>query len=189
MVSVKEMMTPEYFAELLKRKTVGGKARIDLGSGRQAAEVPDYIHIDKWDGDDIDIVQDLDGGLPRVLIIPWEKSEMAFAPSTVDEIRAHHLCEHIRNLYQLMDDCWDALKPNGILHICVPNGHHLKAAYSDPTHVRTFVPETFNYFCHDALSAFPYTTKEWRIHGGYPKVNGTSPDDLWEIECIMSPVK
>lgn len=178
--------------------------RVDLGSGRQAMEAPDYIHVDKWAGEHIEYVWDLEGGLPKNMPsddagkIDALANKMRihsrygiFKNNTVDEFRAHHIFEHISqdNFMKLMDEAWDALKPDGLLHIWVPNGRHIKAAWSDPTHKRIFLEETFQYWTHATLAAFPYTTKEWTIDDGFPRVNGTPPDDLWELECVMRPVK
>lgn len=151
--------------------------KVQLGGGRQSYEHPGYISIDVIPSDGVDIVYDLENGLPS-----------KFLENSVDEFLAKHVLEHIRNLMPLMDDMWSVLKPDGVLHIMVPNGHHLRSAYSDPTHVRTFVPETFRYWTQESLNAYPYTNKAWRIHEGYPRVNG-SEGDWWEIECVMSPVK
>lgn len=156
--------------------------KLDLGSGRQSMECPYHTHLDKWAGDHIEYVWDLNNGLP--------KNDAGFPvfDSSLDEIRAHHVLEHIHNLYLLMDECWLALKPTGVMKISVPNGYHLMAAYSDPTHVRTFVPETFNYFTEDTLKNFPYSNRFWEIIEG-PTVNGESSNDKWEIYCALRPVK
>lgn len=156
---------------------------VNLGSGYESYGHSDYITVDRLSIPGVNIQWDLENGLPM------KDGSKVFQDNTVDCFFARHVLEHIRNLIPLMDEMWDALKNGGILHIYVPNGHHVEAAYADPTHVRTFVPKTFEYFTKKSLIVYPYTTKMWRIHDGYPIVNGTPPDDLWEIECIMSPVK
>jgi hypothetical protein len=88
-----------------------------------------------------------------------------------------------------MDEMYDALKSDGILHVLVPNGEHIRAAHSDPTHRKVFTRWTFDYFTRETLAAYPYTDKPWKILEGYPKVNGTEPDDLWELEWILQPDK
>jgi SAM-dependent methyltransferase len=171
------------------------KLKVDLGSGLQASEVPDYIHVDKRPGEDIDYVWDLECGLPTAYPPGSSGSDYAppprepvFPPNSVDEFQAHHVLEHIHNLIPLMDEMWTALKPDGRLHICVPNAEHTRAAWSDPTHVRAFTKATFDYFTPETLAAFPYTRKPWKIVKG-PIINGTPPDDLWEIEVVMQPIK
>lgn len=168
--------------------------KIQLGGGLQSYEHPDYESIDIIPSKDVRWEWDLEKGLPKRT---WAHIEdgyytapeyKVFPDNTVDEILAFHVLEHIHNLIPLMDELHDALKPDGFLHIKVPNAHHIKAAWSDPTHIRAFTPETFDYFTHATITAYPYTTKEWVIQQGYPKVNG-SEGDWWEIEVIMRPVK
>jgi hypothetical protein len=175
--------------------------RVNLGAGLQAYEHPGYVSVDRIHSEGIDIVWDLENGLPKkdfylltsMLSMFSHGAEnltsldKIFEDGTVDEFLCKHSLEHVRNLLPLMDEMWDALKPGGILHIYVPNANHIRAAWSDPTHVRCFTPETFDYWTHATLAAYPYTKKEWEIVER--KVNGTPPDDLWEIEVIMSPVK
>ena len=88
-----------------------------------------------------------------------------------------------------MDELWEALKPNGILKIYVPNAECPRAAWGDPGHIGAFSVLTFGYFTRQTLVAFPVTDKPWKILNGYPKVNGVAPDDLWELEWWMTPDK
>ena len=172
--------------------------KIDLGSGRQASETPDYIHIDILAGDHIEYVRDLNRGLPKETWRPtsqgvFEETDRykVFDDNTVDEVRAHHIFEHIdvKNFVPLMNEIWDALKPDGILKVYVPNAECPRAAWGDPTHVRAFSTITFSYFTRETLVAFPITDKPWKVLDGYPKVNGTAPNDLWELEIWMTPDK
>lgn len=170
---------------------------VDLGSGRQAMEVPDHIHVDIVALPNIEYVWDLNNGLPK---LTWKRvgndyvstpQYKVFPDNSVEGFRAHHIFEHIeiKNFIPLMDEIWIALKPGGILKVYVPNAAHSVAAWGDPTHVRAFVPQTFWYFTREGYNAYAYTNKTWTILDGYPKVNGTPPDDLWEIECWMTPDK
>jgi len=76
---------------------------------------------------------DLENGLPPI----WD----------VGVIVADNVLEHINNLIRLLNDCHKALLPTGgRIHITVPNAaRSIAAAWSDPTHVRAFTPETFDY--------------------------------------------
>ena len=169
--------------------------RLDLGCGRQKVE--GYIGIDNNPKSAPDILWDLNRGLPKHT---WQRTPngkfepsdhyKAFDDNSVDEIRSHHCFEHIRveNFVGLMDELWDALKPNGILKVYVPNAECPRAAWGDPGHVRAFSVLTFGYFTRENLVAFPITDKPWKILEGYPKVNG-SEGDWWEIEVQMTPDK
>ena len=160
--------------------------RVNLGAGLQAYEHPGYINVDAIRSGDIHIVWNCENGLPRD-----HKGTKIFDNNSVDEFLCKHFLEHLSvdGFMRLMDEMWDALVPNGVLHIFVPNAEHIRAAYSDPTHRKVFTVGTFEYFTKEMLAAYPYTTKAWRILEGYPKVNGTAPDDLWEIEVKLQPCK
>lgn len=176
------------------------KLRVDLGSGRQKVE--GYVSIDDNPITDPDILWDLNDGLPKRT---WDKhgdgtepisyirrgSYKVFDDNTVDEIRSHHCFEHlaVEGFMKLMDELWLALKLGGILKIYVPNAECPRAAWGDPTHRKAFSTITFSYFTKEGLAGHPYTDKAWKILDGYPKVNGTAPDDLWELECWMTPEK
>jgi len=162
--------------------------KVNLGAGRQAYEHSGYVSVDIIPSDGIDYIWDCENGLPKRLDGSGNLIKV-FPDNTVDEFLCRHFLEHIRNLISFIDELWDALKPNGILHIFVPNAECPRAAWGDPTHVRAFSVISFSYFTKEALVAYPYTDKPWRIDEGYPRINGTPPDDLWEIEIIMRPDK
>jgi predicted SAM-dependent methyltransferase len=183
--------------------------KVNLGAGLQAYEWPGYISVDKIPSEGIDIVWDCEMGLPRHaeqwsgpenpyvstispvgIALATKEPEKTFADNTVDEFLCKHFLEHLSNdgFMRLMDEMHDALKPDGVLHIMVPNCEHPRAAYGDPTHKMRFHVTTFDYFTHETLAAFPYTDKEWEIVEG-PEIRGTPPDDLWEIYVAMRPIK
>ena len=170
--------------------------KVNLGAGRQAYEHPGYINVDIIGSDDINFVWDCNNGLPRQT---WKKVDeeyvtnteyKVFPDNTVDEFLCKHFLEHLttEGFMRLMDEMWDALKPDGILHVLVPNAEHIRAADSDPTHRKRFTRWTFDYFTKESLAAYPYTEKPWKILDGYPKVNG-SEGDWWELEWILQPDK
>lgn len=104
---------------------------IELGCGKNKSE--GRIGIDRLELPGVDIVADLEHGLP-------------FLPdNSVDVIYSSHLLEHISNLGVLMYDIWRVLKPEGRKYLIVPhfsNPHY----YSDYTHTRFFGLYSFEYF-------------------------------------------
>ena len=84
----------------------------------------------------------------------------------LDVIVADNILEHINNLIGLMNSCRKALLPDGRMHIRVPSAT-TSAAFQDPTHVRYFVPETFDYFnvAHLRWREYgrTYGIKPWRV--------------------------
>jgi len=68
-----------------------------------------------------------------------------FKDSTFDCLKAYHILEHIPDIVTAMNECWRVLKKDGTLKTCVPL-YPSVGAVADPTHVRYFIPETFEYF-------------------------------------------
>lgn len=104
---------------------------IELGCGPN--KVSGVIGVDKFQDKNVDIVADIENGLP-------------FLPdNSVDELFSKHLLEHIENLEQLIKEIYRVLKPGGIHRAIVPhfsNPHF----YSDYTHRRFFGLYSFDYF-------------------------------------------
>jgi len=116
--------------EIVRR---GGPINIELGSGTKGTE--DRINIDKVDLPEVDIVADLEQGLP-------------FLPDkSVDAIHCRSVLEHVENFDVLMSAMVRVLKDNGTAHIFVPHFSN-PYAYSDYTHKRFFGLYTFYYFVH-----------------------------------------
>lgn len=104
---------------------------LELGSGTR--KTPERICIDKLDMQHIDIVADLEEGLP-------------FLPdNSVDAIYSSSFLEHVDNLDILMKDIWRVLKPTGKKVLFVPHFSN-PFYYSDYTHKRFFGLYTFEYF-------------------------------------------
>ncbi|MEW6095582.1 MAG: methyltransferase domain-containing protein [bacterium] len=104
---------------------------IELGCGNSKKE--GRIGIDKIDLPNIDIVTNLEEGLP-------------FLPdNSVDEIHAYHFLEHIANFEGLIREIVRVLKKTGKAYIAVPHFSN-PYFYSDYTHSRFFGLYTFYYF-------------------------------------------
>lgn len=104
---------------------------VELGCGPKKRE--GKITIDKIDIPNIDIVADLENGLP-------------FLPDkSVDEIHCRSVLEHIENFENLMREIVRVLKKDGRAYIFVPHFSN-PYYYSDYTHTRFFGLYTFYYF-------------------------------------------
>jgi ubiquinone/menaquinone biosynthesis C-methylase UbiE len=91
------------------------------------------IGVDRADLPGVDIVADLEYGLP-------------FVPDhCVDEIHSKSFFEHVHNFEFLMREIVRVLKPQGTAHVFVPHFSN-PYYYSDPTHMRFFGLYTFYYF-------------------------------------------
>ena len=101
----------------------GERVVVELGCGPNKVE--GAIGVDKFQDSQVDIVADIENGLP-------------FLPdNSVDELFSRHVLEHIENLELLIREIYRVLKPGGIHRVIVPhfsNPHF----YSDYTHRRFF---------------------------------------------------
>ena len=140
--------------------------KLNLGSGGKNLE--GYTNIDI--SPNADLTWDLEEGLPMSLKSYYE--------SCVEEIRAYHILEHITNLKDLLNDCWEMLSATGLREIVVPRFPHISAV-ADPTHVRYFVSATFMYFSYSSEFSELYGFKPWAIR--YMEER----DDI--IFCVMVP--
>lgn len=167
------------FDELARRLTSGiseHRLCVDLGCGAQKRL--GFIGIDKMPQPGVDIVWDITNG--------WPATHGWYAEyNQVDYIVADNLFEHIGEPFiYVMNELHRAIKEGGRLRAKVPSVTNT-AAFQDPTHVRYFAPETWDYF--DAGNS------RWQNYG---KSYGIRPWKLlWRalndrfIEVIMEPVK
>lgn len=145
--------------------------RVDLGCGNHKRE--GFIGIDRVAAEGVDVVWDVCQGLPN-------------ADGTVDYVVADNLMEHIGTEFiAVMNDLHRVLKASGRLTVIVPGVHAPAAAYGDPTHVRHFVPETWDYFDHGH--------PRWRDYG---QSYGIAPWKVLRrevrdrfIDVVLQPVK
>jgi predicted SAM-dependent methyltransferase len=107
--------------------------KLELGCG--GSPTAGYVHHDrKAHAPHVDVVHDLDA-------LPWP-----FGDESCEEILALDVFEHLHLMPEhWMRECHRILVPGGILHLRVPifgSPWHL----IDPTHVRGFHPQNFDYF-------------------------------------------
>jgi SAM-dependent methyltransferase len=125
--------------------------KINLGCGRDVKE--GWINIDIEEGPRIDVVHDLN--LVKIEPLP-------FPDSSVDEIYASHVMEHIPNLLDLSQELHRVAKPGARMIIRVPYGSS-DDAYEDPTHVRQCYVSTFQYLAQPAYWKADYGYRgDWR---------------------------
>lgn len=70
---------------------------------------------------------------------PWDNS-------SVDEILAFDVIEHLPDKRLTLNEMWRVLKPGGIARIQVPDASEGDGAFCDPTHVSYWTCSSFEYF-------------------------------------------
>jgi len=73
---------------------------------------------------------------------PWP-----FLDSSVDEIVAYDIIEHLPDKIHTMNEAWRVLKPGGVFDIDVPTTDG-RGAWQDPTHVSSWNRNSFFYYEH-----------------------------------------
>lgn len=107
--------------------------KINLGSGYKRIE--GFVNID----DDPLVKPDY--------LVDIENEKLPFDDNTVEEIRAHHILEHIgAGFIPLMKELYRVSKHGALLDIVVPHHFH-DNFYSDPTHKRPITVGGMYMFC------------------------------------------
>ncbi len=104
--------------------------RLHLGCGRDYKK--GYINCDISPEVKPDKIVDLEKKLP-------------FKESSIEEIVANHVLEHIENFVQVMHEFHKICKKDALINLKVPF-YSSWGQFNDPTHKRFFSPFTFNYF-------------------------------------------
>lgn len=107
--------------------------KLNLGCGLDTKE--EYVNLDIFERPGVDVVYDVTS-----LPLPFEEGSF-------DEILCNDILEHV-DYVPLLQDLHRILAPGGILHVRVPHFTSKNNAI-DPTHIRQFSIETFDFFCRD----------------------------------------
>jgi SAM-dependent methyltransferase len=117
-----------------------------------------WINLDRTDLPGVDVVADVEKGLP-------------FDTDSVDEIRGSAFLEHIRDTLGFMEELHRVAKPNTLASFSVPYGSS-DNAYADPTHVTRFFYSSWMYFSQPAYFRADYGYRgDWEIEDIYFSVN------------------
>lgn len=104
---------------------------LNLGCGDN--KLDDEYGIDIINTPSVDIVANLG------------KKYLPIKTSTIDRINSNHFLEHVSDTVSAMEEIHRVLKPDGLAYITVPHVSNI-GFYKDPTHMRPFTYDTFDYF-------------------------------------------
>ena len=115
--------------------------KLHLGCGR--TKRAGFIGVDIVDVEGVDTVHDL-------TVFPYP-----FAADSVDEVLMRNVLEHLPNTLKVMEEIWRVCSNGARIEICVPyyNSH---CASTDPTHVKYFSENTFDYFTVDGAANYSF---------------------------------
>ncbi len=122
------------------------KIRLHLGCGRTILQ--GWINLDIAPLPGVDVVANLDtcGTVP-----------LPFQENSIDEIMCIHTIEHLKNTLPFMQELHRIAKPDARAVFLVPYGSS-DAAFEDPTHMRPYFLNSFEYFAQPCY---------WRADYGY----------------------
>ena len=125
------MPKPKFKKGVKKRISSSKYLVVELGCGTNPCNI-DALKIDAIENDLIDIVTNLNQGIP-------------LPDDSVDEIHSYHFLEHVDDLGYLMKEINRVLKPDGL---CIGSVPHFSNPYfySDFTHKSFFGLYSFSYF-------------------------------------------
>jgi len=125
--------------------------KLHLGCGK--SKLPSFIGLDLAPLDGVDVVHDLN-------VFPWP-----FADDSVAELVMTNLLEHLPDTVRAMEEVWRVCRHGATVMIEVPY-YNSAGAFRDPTHLKFFTEESFDYFTPDGetfLSHYNYYSKA-RFH-------------------------
>ncbi len=106
--------------------------KINIGGGLK--RIDGFLNVDHDEMTNPDYVVDLESG------------KLPFDDNSIEEIRAHHILEHIgEGFLGLMKELYRVCKSGAIIDIAVPHHRH-ENYFGDPTHRRPITVEMFKKF-------------------------------------------
>ncbi|HEY9691121.1 MAG TPA: methyltransferase domain-containing protein [Oculatellaceae cyanobacterium] len=119
--------------DYLKVRSESDMLRVDIGCGTN--KPANFTGVDIYPGVGVDIVADI-------------SKEFPFPDSSVDELRAHDIIEHLPERIHTMNEIWRVCKPGAKVDIRVPSTDG-RGAFQDPTHISFWNINSFLYYCNE----------------------------------------
>jgi glycosyltransferase involved in cell wall biosynthesis len=133
-----------------------GLKALDMGAAHN--KPPGYLGVDIYEGEDVDIVADVTGGIP-------------LPDSSVGVVRAVDFLEHVPDKIAIFNEIYRVLAHGGLLLSMTPSTDG-RGAFQDPTHVAFYNENSFWYFTDASYADFvpPITCRFQvsRMHTYFP---------------------
>ena len=135
----------------------------------------------------VDIVEPADQIVDLSQPWPWPDS-------SVDEVRAHDVIEHIADRIQFMNELHRVLKPGARATIETPNASRGAGYFQDPTHKSPWCLNSFQYFeagsfAHKRLAKSYGITAAFRIIHLTELPYQDVREQVWKITAVLEAVK
>lgn len=135
----------------------------------------------------VDIVEPAD--IVTDLSKPWP-----WADSTVDEVRAYDVIEHIEDRIHFMNELHRVMKPGAIAYIETPNASKGAGFFQDPTHKSPWVMNSFQYFQNGSFAQIRLAksygiTASFAIVDLYERPYKDAYEEVWKIHAQLKAVK
>jgi|SRR5881396_1845437 len=118
---------------------MGGPWRLNVGSGMDIR--PGYVNVDRVPLAGVDVVMDA------------SQRPFPFQDNVFDAVYMSHVLEHIPDTLGTMEEIHRIARPGASVIVVVPHYKHANA-FADPTHVRFFTEQSFDYFGTNAKSYY-----------------------------------
>jgi SAM-dependent methyltransferase len=125
--------------------------RIDLGCGTR--KVKGSLGVDNAVIPGVDVVADLNGGLP-------------FKDNAIDTVYVYHILEHLDDFMTTMNEIWRVCRHGALVYVKVPHAASSFVTWKDPTHRRGLSIATFAYFdstYFDGAAFYYYSKARFKI--------------------------
>jgi ubiquinone/menaquinone biosynthesis C-methylase UbiE len=153
--------------------------RLNLGCSDRA--IPGFVGVDIAPGPGVDQIADLTQDWP------WPDS-------SVDEVRAHDVFEHLNDRIHTFNELHRVLKPGGKATVEVPSAVKGSGFAQDPTHRTPFAMNSFQYFRHGSF-AHKRLSKAYGITARFNVLSLTEREykdeyeTVWKITAVLEAVK
>jgi hypothetical protein len=118
---------------------------------------------------------------------PWEDS-------SVQEVRAHDIFEHLPDRIHTMNELWRVLCPGGTATVEVPSAAHGAGFACDPTHVSAWCLASFQYFeegsaCHTRFARSYGIWARFRVRSLKETPDPSHPEPVWKVTAVLEAVR